>query len=193
MRNWPHLNFTGWFFVAKIKKIKSINSQLTSNDEKELKNNKWNNKNEEIKHVRQNIEKISNTDEKKIKDFFKNNFDFDISNYWLYDYNWEIHLLNYSLEDIWEKIFLYKIGVNIWNIKDWLFVPNFYAWTFTKFNKNFIEVNKSDLDRLLKWFELEKELNDWYYQIIYDNLEMWLAKFKNWKLKSLILTKLMRK
>jgi len=185
MRNWPHLNFTGWFFVAKIKKIKSLNKK------EEIKEDKWSKK-EEIKYVKQNIEKISNTDRKKIEEFFKNTFDFDISDYWIYNYKWEIHLVNKSLEKVWDKIFLYKIWVNIWEIKDWIFVPSFYAWTFARFNKNTIELNKSDLDKLLKWFELDFNLENWYYQVIYDDLELWLAKLKSGKLKSLIPTKLMR-
>ena len=96
MRNWPHLNFTGWFFVAKIRKIKSLNSYQFSNLEEinQKQNSKWNNKKEEIKYVRQNIEKISNTDRKKISEFFKNTFDFDISDFWIYNYKWEIHLIN---------------------------------------------------------------------------------------------------
>ena len=184
-RNWPHLEFTGWFFIAKIKKTKSL-------IEKNEVNSKWDNKEEEIKYVRQNIEKISNTDEKKILEFFMENFNFDLSSYYLYNYMWEIHLINQNLNDIWEKIFLYKIWIKIWDLKDWNFIPNFYSWTFNKFEKNTLEVNKDELDKLLKWFELSKDLKNSYYQIIYDDLELGLAKFKNWKIKSLIPTKLMR-
>jgi len=185
MRNWPHLNFTGWFFVAKIKKTSSLVSILGE------EGNKWDKK-EKIKYIKQNIEKLSSSDSKKVENFFKQNFDFDISKYYLYHYKWEVQIIRKSLQDIWDKLFLYKIWVNIWEIKDWEFVPNFYAGTFVKFNKNIIEVNKEELDKLLKWYELDFDLLDWYYQITYDNLELWLAKLKNWKLKSLIPTKLMR-
>ena len=101
-RNWPHLEFTGWFFVAKIRKVKS----LLDTD------NKWSNKNDEIKHVRQNIEKISRTDEKLIYEFFNDNFNYNLGDYYLYNYKWEIHLTNRNLNDIWDKIFLYKIWVD---------------------------------------------------------------------------------
>ena len=101
-------------------------------------------------------------------------------------------MINKSLENIWDKIFLYKIWINIWEIKDWNFVPNFYAGTFTRFNKYILEINKDDLDKLLSWYEIEIKLEDWYYQIIYDDLEMWIAKIKNKKLKSLIPSKLIR-
>ncbi len=186
MRNWPHLNFTGWFFVAKIKKTSPLTPLLRG--EGDLK---WN-KNKEMKYVRQNIDKISNTDRKKIEEFFKNTFNFDISDFWIYIYKWEIQIINKSLENIWDKIFLYKVWVNIWEIKDWIFIPNFYAWTFARFRKNIIELNKDDLDKLLKWYELAYDLDDDYYQIIYDDLELWLAKLKNKKLKSLIPSKLIR-
>jgi len=194
MRNWPHLNFTGWFFVAKIRKVKSLTSPQPSplQEREQKQNNKWENKKEEMNFIKQNIEKINTTDKKKISSFFENNFNFDISEFWLYNYKWEIHLINKNLEEIINIIFLYKIWIKIWELKDWIFIPNFYSWTFTKFTKNIIEVNKEDLDRLLKWYELENDIDDDYYQIIYDNLEMWLVKAKNWKIKSLIPTKLMR-
>ena len=174
MRNWPHLNFTGWFFVGKIRKIKSLENK------------------KEITKIKQNVEKINSTDKKKVSDFFEKTFDFDLSNFWIYNYKWEIHLTDSNLEKVIEKIFLYKIWVKIWELKDWIFVPNFYAWTFKRFKQNILEVNKSDLDRLLKWYELETELKDDFYQIIYNSLEIWIAKAKNWKIKSLIPTKLMR-
>ncbi len=185
MRNWPHLNFTGWFFVAKIKKIKSLNLK------DEFKKYKWDEK-ENIKYVRQNIEKVNNTDRKKIEEFFKNTFDFDINKFSIYNYKWEIQIIKKSLENIWDKLFLYKIWINIWEIKNSNFFPNFFAGTFAKFNKNIIKVNKEDLDKLFRWYELSFNFSDWYYQIIYDDLELWLAKLKNNKLKSLIPTKLMR-
>jgi hypothetical protein len=115
-----------------------------------------------------------------------------LDDFWLYFYKWEVQIINKSLSEIWDKIFLYKVWVNIWEIKDWVFVPNFYVGTFTRFDKNIIKVNNDELDKLLKWFELEKNLDNWYYQIIYDDLELGLAKVKNWKIKSLIPTKLMR-
>ena len=192
-RAWPHIDKSWGFFVAKIKKVKS--TSMVKNLEE---NNKWFKK-EEIKFVRQNIEKISKTDEKKILEFFRENFDFDIKDYYLYNYMWEIHLTKKNINIVWEKIFLYKIWVKIWELKDWIFIPNFYSWTFHLFNKNILEVNQQELDKLLKWYELEqcinvslKHLKDWFYQIIYNNLELWMAKFKNGKLKSLIPTKLMR-
>jgi len=174
-RNWPHLSFSGWFFVAKIKKIASLNQ-----------------KNFQTKQIRQNIEKVSNTDLKKIKEFFENNFSFDISNYYVYSYKWEIQITNKSLNKIWDKLFLYKIWVNIWNIKDWEFIPNFYAWTFEKFQKNIIELDKKQIDQLLAWYEIDLDLKDWYYQIISNSILIWIAKQKNKKLKSLIPTKLLR-
>jgi hypothetical protein len=122
-----------------------------------------------------------------------------LDDFWLYFYKWEVQIINKSLSEIWDKIFLYKVWVNIWEIKDWVFVPNFYTWTFARFNKNIIKVNNDELDKLLKWFELSHpnpilrgDGTIAYYQIIYDDLELGLAKAKNWKIKSLIPTKLMR-
>jgi hypothetical protein len=44
-------------------------------------NNKWSNKQNDIKYVKQNIEKISNTDRKKVENFFEENFNFDLSDF----------------------------------------------------------------------------------------------------------------
>ena len=201
IRNWPHINNTWWFFVAKIIKVKSLNPPLTpplSGSEDNSKNiKKW--KNNDIKFVRQNIEKVSKTDEKIIHNFFIENFNFDLSPFFLYNYKWEIQLSSKNLNQVWENIFLYKIWVNIWDIKSGEFVPNFYAWTFASFEKNIIKVDKAELYKLLKWEEISPPASlspsmrgtkgEEFHQIIYNNIEMWLSKVKNSKLKSLISSK----
>jgi 16S rRNA (cytosine1407-C5)-methyltransferase len=178
-RAWPHIDMTGWFFVARIIKVKNLENK------------------KEIQFVRQNIEKLSKTDCKVVEWFFYDTFKFDLSSYYIYNYMWEIHLSKQNLNDIWEKVFSYKIWVKIWEIKSWVFSPNFYAWTFARFEKNILEVDKDSLDKLLKWFDLEKcrdislkHIKDWYYQIIHNDIELWMAKFKNEKLKSLIPSKM---
>ena len=179
------MELAGGFFVAKIKKIKSIESK------KELSNNqknKWDKKQEIF--LRQNIKKVSSAELKLIKKFFLENFGFDIKKYFIYSYNWEIHMCNKSLSDIWEKIFIYKIWINIGYIKSWEFTPSQYAGMFSYFKKNTLKIDKIKLDKLLAWQEIEYKKIDLnssnkkeYYQLIYDDLKIGIATLKNSKLK----------
>ena len=53
-RIWPHIDFTWWFFVAKLRKVKSLD---------------WGGIVKCISKVNKNIEKITNNDKKLIKRF----------------------------------------------------------------------------------------------------------------------------
>jgi hypothetical protein len=44
-------------------------------------NNKWSNKQDDIKYVKQNIERLNSTDRKKVESFFKENFDFSLDDF----------------------------------------------------------------------------------------------------------------
>lgn len=176
-RNWCHLDFTWGFFVAKIKKVRSLEDC----------------DNRKLERVNQNIEKLSNKDNKLIKTFLLDNFDFDIKNSYLYKYRDSIYLTNKNLDSIWDKLFLFQMWVHIWDFKNANFYPNFHLWTIKIFNKWTIWVSKEELEKLFKWFEIEVDLNDWYYQIIFENTPAWIWKVKLWKLRSLVETDLMRK
>lgn len=176
VRAWPHINKTGWFFVAKIRKKKSL---------EEEKN---------LKLVNQNIEKLSNKEIKIIQEFFNENFNYDITDKYLYRYHWDIMLGSQNLDNIYDTLFLYKVGVNIGDFKDGVFYPNFFWWTIENFKKNTLQLSESDIDTLLKWYELESQKSDWYYQIISpNNTPLWLAKLQSNSLKSLLPTNMMRK
>jgi len=176
VRAWPHINKTGWFFVAKITKIKSMEIE------------------KESKLVNQNLAKISNKETRIIQEFFLDNFDYDISDKYLYRYHSDIMLCSQNIDNIWEILFLYKIGVNIGDFKDWIFYPNFFGWSIESFRKWTISLSEKDLDMLLKWYEIESKNSDGYYQIISPNdLPLGLAKLQNNSLKSLLPTNMMRK
>lgn len=182
-RNWPHLDLTGWFFIAKLKKIKLLDEDKS------------------IKPIKQNFEKLSRNEESLVKEFFEN-FAYDLSWKYLYKYKDEIHLTSENLNYLWDKIFLYKIWINIWNIKDNSFVPTYYAWTFEKFSKKTLLLWKDELNKLLRWEEVphpnpllrgEGTEGIEYIQIIYDDMPIWIAKQKWGILKSMMPTKMMRK
>ena len=194
-RNWQHLDFTWWFFVAKIKKTSSLTTILQKEDnitpEFDKKQNKWD-KEEDIKFVRQNIEKLSNKEAKSIKTFIKNTFWYG-EKYYLYKYKTSIFLTNKNLDYIWEKLFLYQIWVHIWELKNSEFMPNFYLWTIIKFKNNTIDIDNKDLDKLYSWKFLEIDKKDWYYQIINKSIPAGIAKIKNKRLKSLLENNLIRR
>ena len=191
IRAWPHVNKTGWFFVAKIKKIKSLKSSdslpLDTSGTPFSSKGRWT-------KVNQNISKISNKETRVIEEFFEENFWYKISDKYLYRYHGDIMLSSQNLDDIWDIIFMYKIGVNIGDFKDGVFHPNFFGATIEIFKKNTLKLSQSQLDTILKWYELEYQNPDGYYQIISpNNLPLWLAKLQSGSLKSLLPTNMMRK
>ncbi|MDC0505989.1 NOL1/NOP2/sun family putative RNA methylase [Candidatus Gracilibacteria bacterium] len=176
IRAWPHINKTGGFFVAKIKKIKSMKIE------------------KESKLVNQNIGKISNKETRIIQEFFMSNFDYDISDKYLYRYHSDIMLCSQNIDNTWDILFFYKIGVNIGDFKDGVFYPNFFGGSIESFKKGTIALCEKDLDIVLKGYEIESKNTDGYYQIMSpNNLPLGLAKLQNNSLKSLLPTNMMRK
>lgn len=187
-RNWPHRDLTGWFFVAKLRKTKSL---FTTKENK----TRWK---EKDVFVKQNFEKLTINEQRIIERFFLINFDYSLENNFLYKYKNDIYLSNQNINPIWSKLFLFKIGVHIWEIKDQDFIPSFFAWTFEKFNKGLIEITKEQLDILYKWWEIHllemiNSQKNTYYQLIYNNILAWIWKLKDNKIKSLIPSNMMRK
>lgn len=176
-RNWPHRENTGWFFVAKIKKIKNI----------EIKKEK------KIEKVIQNIEKLSSKTSKMIEDFFENTFWYDVREKYFFSYMGNVYMASKSGEKLWNDLFFYKIWVQIWAINNWIFEANFFAWTLEKFKKWTLSIQKKDFSLLMQGYEIETQEKDGYYQLLVDNTPAWIGKIKNKKLKSLIPTKFIRK
>ena len=139
IRNRPHRNKTGGFFVAKLRKVQSLlplwggseqSSQQSFNNTKHVdsppKGSEWW-KHRETKHVRQNYEKLSSKDNKVIQSFYKNTFSVNIYHKRLYTYRWNIYLSNINIHDIWETLFFYQIGKTIGALENSNFIPNFYG------------------------------------------------------------------
>jgi len=102
-RNWPHIELAGWFFIAKIKKIKSFEETFNENI------------------VRQNLEKLSKNEESIINDYINKNTTYNTKKIYLYKFKWEIFLTTKNINDLKEKIFFYKIWISIWKFKNWEF------------------------------------------------------------------------
>ncbi len=168
-RNWPHKNNTGWFFVAKILKIASLEEDLKI-----------------ISKVQQWFEKIASKDIKNIKSYLLDRFEFDGSIYNFYTYRDEVYITSKTLDSLWERLFFKKTGIKIWTLKWSEFTPWFYLGTLFPFSAWTIDISGSELDSLFKWESLESELSDGYYQAIYKNHPAGMCKVKNGKFESLV-------
>lgn len=102
-RNWPHKDLTGWFFVAKIKKIKSLEETFNENP------------------VRQNLEKLTKNEEEIINKYLIESTEYKPEEIYLYKFKQEIYLTTKNINHLKDKIFFYKIGVSLWKLKDWRF------------------------------------------------------------------------
>lgn len=179
-RFWPHIDETWWFFVCKIKKIKSLDFKFKQ--KKELKNEK--------------VESLSKQDEEAISDF--------VSISWL-DL-WDKELLKFSSEiiEIWsytvyqrikDRMFLFKLGKKIWKIAEKSFVPWYYLWRdfcLPKFGKYEIK-DEMELDSYLRWMEIWEW--KWFTQITYkkENIWIWPVNLESTKIKNLFPTGWLRK
>jgi 16S rRNA (cytosine1407-C5)-methyltransferase len=201
VRAWPHITWTWGFFVAKLRKISSLPFQKGESEGVNKKKKKLQ------KHT-QGFEKVSNTDEKVIIEFFKTSFNYDIKGKF-YTYRDEIYYTEKNIDFIWENFFLYKCGIKIGKLQNWVFTPSYHAWVhFWKFTKNTLEIHEEDIQQLLRGESIiapyppiptfppkgeRSELQDGYYQISRNTILAWLVKVKNWYMTTLLETKFMQK
>ncbi|MFA5917785.1 MAG: NOL1/NOP2/sun family putative RNA methylase [Candidatus Gracilibacteria bacterium] len=131
IRNWPHINHTGGFFVAKIRKIKNIEKEeikpkYSRNSLFDVKIDKKNKFSQVKKDIVQNFEKLSSKDTKFLEKYIEDNYNFSIKYKKFYRYKDEIFVTDMDISELWKKIFLYKIGVSIGKYKNGEFIPNIY-------------------------------------------------------------------
>jgi 16S rRNA (cytosine1407-C5)-methyltransferase len=162
-RFWPHIEKSGWFFVAKIEKLKSVETNFKKREAK---------KNMEIKKIdKASLEALSR---------FIKKYDLDLWDSELYVYKSDILAIKRN-PDFWELIndlYLTRLGQRIWNIVNWEFTPNYYlARDYELKNAKKIEIESiEEVYDYLKWKEIETslELEDKEYLIIsYKNLKIW--------------------
>ena len=194
-RNWPHIEKTGGFFVAKIRKISTIIQQESpvKTDDHEHSFERRKKKNVQDEFVRQNIEKLQNKQEKLIEDFLEKYFWYTQRSYF-FKYKDAIYMTHKSLSTVWEKFFFYKTWVEVWTLKWGAFEPNFFFGTLQIFWKWTLELSEEHARKLFSWYEIETEQKDGFYQaIVNKKIPIWICKIKWGKMKSLIPTKLIRK
>lgn len=131
IRSWPHITHTGWFFVAKLKKIKHIEIQekkpeYSRNSIFDVKIEKKNKLLQVKKDIVQNFEKLSSNDTKFLEKYIEDNYTFNIKYKKFYRYKDDVYMTDMDISDLWRKLFIYKIGVNIWKYKNSEFIPSPY-------------------------------------------------------------------
>jgi len=178
IRAWPHKNNTGWFFVVKLIKKESI-------EDVKIKTNFLKNT--------QGFEKLSNTSEKIVTQFLEKTFGLSLP--WkFYTYRDEIYYGEKNIEFFWENFFFYKMWVKIGKLENWEFHPNFFSWTsFWIFRTHTLELQTHEVDILFKWWEIQTEVKDGFYQIVSDTIPAWIVKIKWESMKSLLESRFMRK
>lgn len=131
IRNWPHINHTGWFFVAKIKKIKTIVEQekkatYSRNSMFDVKMEKKNKFSQVHKDIVQNYEKLSSKDTKIIEKYIDDKYNFSLKSKKFYRYKDDVFITDMDISDLRKKLFMYKIWVSIWKYKNNEFIPSDY-------------------------------------------------------------------
>ncbi|MDD3303146.1 MAG: hypothetical protein PHN31_06340, partial [Candidatus Gracilibacteria bacterium] len=187
VRNWPHINGTGGFFVAKIKKIKSFDienpKEINSRDMFFGKDLEKNNKYIKQKDVVQNYEKLSSKDMKMILKFIEDKFSYSLKEKKFFRYKDEICIFDQNIDFLWKDLFLYKTGIKIGELKKGIFVPNFNLGIIEKFEKNSFSIGVIDFNKLHKGEDLFIDKVDGYYQIIVGESVAGIVIIKNKKMK----------
>ncbi len=153
---WPHIDKTGGFFMAKIKKLQKIESPtpraLTTNTDISLYSGT-----------------LKNWDIKKDISLFQH------KNSLLAIKNAEI------IKNILPKVYFMRLGENIGTIEKHKFSPNarsFRDLEIEDFQK-YIITTEEELDLYLRGNELTTNLENWYTLIEYDNVTISIEKIKD--------------
>lgn len=180
IRAWPHKNNTWGFFVVKLVKKESVETQRTRN--KLQKNTQW-------------FEKLSKTSEKIVSSFLAENFSVTLP--WkFYTYRNEIYYGEKNIDFFWENFFLYKAWIKIGKLEDGNFEPNFFLGTnFGIFEKNMLPVNNEMIHSLFSGEEIIMDgwWKDGYYQVYNKDIPSGCVKIKSGKMRSLLESRFMRK
>jgi len=182
-RLWPHIDKTGWFFVTKFKKIKSVDKV-----------------NKTMPEPKNTIEKLSNRETRDVIRFLEENFDLDIKNYFFYKHNSEVYISKHNFWKYFSSFFFFKVWFKIGELTD-VFYPSFNLWVMFDIKKNVYNIDEtsekidSEIDRYLKAYDLDNKTNlpNGYISIKYKNIPAGIAQVQGDIIKNLLPTKYARK
>lgn len=174
---WPHIDKTGWFFVAKIRKIQSLKNQDIQESD-----------NQKVWKWKKTESKFQITHNKELRIFRGNispwNIQEDIV---LYEHEWKILAIknNNTGSSIINKLFLMRYGEQIGLIEQGKFSPGNRAWRCL--NMSTIDIynipNIIELDNYLRWEPINNTGKDAYIVISYNNQTLWL-EYRKWNIIS---------
>ncbi len=182
-RFWPHIQKTGWFFIAKLKKTSSLNIKNTKNV---LLWKKWL-KFEFNKNLQNKVKKLLNN-------FF--GIEINENKHYFVETKRYVYLVSPAIKQIFWKIDIEKIWTPILKKNNrWEMRPIHTLWTifWDIATKNFIEIDTKQAYKYWLWKNLEK----WeftpknidnplmnYVIIKHQNFWIWIWKLLNWEIKN---------
>lgn len=177
-RLWPHINKTGGFFVAKIRKVKSLQEN-----------------NRELNAPNNNIERFSRKEEKAIIKTIEERFGVDLHKHFFYKYGNEVYVSNRNFGDLLDKLFFFKVWAKIWEYINNSFKPDFHLGTIFDIKENTITIEEKKIDTYMRGYDLEdtENLSDGFYGAKYKGFNAGIVEVKEGIIKNMIPTKIVRK
>lgn len=171
---WPHIDGTGGFFVAKIRKLQSLKIV----EFKESTENRW----------KKPESKFQITSNKELRVFRGNISPWNIQEgITLYEHEWKILAIknNNTGSSIIDKLFLMRYGEQIWTVEHGKFIPWNRAWRYLQVNSVHTHTISSieELDTYLRGEPIVNTGNDESIVITYNNQILWL-EYRKWCLIS---------
>jgi len=162
---WPHIDKTGGFFVAKIRKIASIKKEREESEWKTPETKKHQNSNNELRPYRGNISPWALQD--------------DIV---LYEHEWKVLAIknNDIGQTIRDQVFLMRYGEQIGIVDHGRFIASNRAWKYLNISDTPIYTISDDikLDYYLRWWLIEDNGEDEYIIISYEDQILGLEQRK---------------
>jgi 16S rRNA (cytosine1407-C5)-methyltransferase len=159
---WPHIDHTGWFFVAKIRKTAPIETEEKSriiNTNEEIKTYKWH---------------LHNTSYK--------------DSIILYEHTGKILAVkkHRELENLRKQFYFMRFWEKIASIEDWVirFDPFAHRYIDTTARKNYSINNEEELDKYLRGETLESMLPDGWVLVTYQDSSITLEEVSEWRISN---------
>jgi 16S rRNA C967 or C1407 C5-methylase (RsmB/RsmF family) len=175
---WPHIDGTGGFFVAKIRKLQSLWVKNTRYEDAEIGEKSWKKSEPKVQ--------ISNNKELRL---FRGNISPWKAQELITLYEHEGKILAVSNDEagsrIKDSIFLMRYGEQIGIIDHGKFVVSHRAWKYLDMTNTpmYTIPDESSLDRYLRWEPIESTGSDTYILISYDDQVLWL-EYRKWDIIS---------
>ena len=162
---WPHIDKTGGFFVAKIRKIASIKKEIEESEWKTPETKKHQNSNNELRPYRGNISPWTLQD--------------DIV---LYEHEWKVLAIknNNIGQTIRDQVFLMRYGEQIGIVDHGRFIASNRAWKYLDISDTPIYTisDEIELDYYLRWWLIEDNGEDEYIIVLYEDQILGLEQRK---------------